>query len=225
MTVKIVILCSQEGEGDPPPCIIYSFGVSYESSFENELLSRTPCHVWAYDASVSRMGPQIQQHPHPRVHFHKMYISGEKGGNATLGALMKLVSQDFGDCSVREGCITCGGCITLIGFLGSTQNGHSRIDILKMDIEGGEVGVMKEIFDTFDVLPFSQLHLEIHADQEGTSFPSIYRMWEGFEAKGLRAFKNEINNWASIRGKLNPIYIEYSFINIRGSSRLLPNSF
>ena len=44
-----------------------------------------------------------------------------------------------------------------------------------------------------EVLPFSQLHLEIHVDPAGRSFTSVYEIWEGFEAKGLRPFKKEIN--------------------------------
>ena len=68
------------------PCIIYSFGVGRESSWEVEFLNRTPCHIWAYDATVDRMGSQLKPCPHPRVHFNKIYISAKQGGeNATLG--------------------------------------------------------------------------------------------------------------------------------------------
>lgn len=71
------------------PCIIYSFGVATESSFEAEFLERTDCEIWAYDASVDRMGNQVTT-PHPRVHFNKVYIQPK--GNATLGSLMKQVT-------------------------------------------------------------------------------------------------------------------------------------
>lgn len=38
-------------------CVIYSFGVNYETRFEGEMLDRTDCEIFAYDASVTAMGP------------------------------------------------------------------------------------------------------------------------------------------------------------------------
>lgn len=37
-------------------CVIYSFGVNHETRFEGEMLERTDCEIWAYDASVTEMG-------------------------------------------------------------------------------------------------------------------------------------------------------------------------
>lgn len=103
------------------------------------------------------------------------------------------------------------------------QNGHQWIDFLKMDIESGEFDVMEQILNEFQILPWGQLHIEIHGDEKGELFPKVYKMWESFEDKGLRPFKNEINHWPCVRARLNPIYNEYSFINTKGPSRLLPN--
>jgi len=36
---------------------MYSFGVSDETRFEGEMLDRTECEVFAYDASVRKLGP------------------------------------------------------------------------------------------------------------------------------------------------------------------------
>lgn len=38
-------------------CVIYSFGINYETRFEGEMLQRTDCEIYAYDASVSGVGP------------------------------------------------------------------------------------------------------------------------------------------------------------------------
>ena len=94
-----------------------------------------------------------------------------------------------------------------------------------MDIEGGELEVMDEILSSFQgFLPFAQLHLE--GDQNGSLFPAVYKLWEDLEGRGMRPFSNEINHWPCVRAQLNPIYIEYSFINIHPGvkqwSRLLP---
>jgi hypothetical protein len=33
-------------------CVMYSFGINYETRFEAEMLERSDCEIWAYDASV-----------------------------------------------------------------------------------------------------------------------------------------------------------------------------
>jgi len=38
------------------PCIVYSLGVATESSFEDEILEKTDCEIWAFDGSVDQMG-------------------------------------------------------------------------------------------------------------------------------------------------------------------------
>lgn len=38
-------------------CVLYSFGLSFQTDFEREMLERTDCEIFAYDASVTGMGP------------------------------------------------------------------------------------------------------------------------------------------------------------------------
>ena len=59
------------------PCVIYSFGVRDESSFENEMLSRTHCEVWAYDFSVVDFGVQLEPSNRARAHFLQAGIAGK----------------------------------------------------------------------------------------------------------------------------------------------------
>ncbi|GJC94715.1 hypothetical protein ColKHC_03541 [Colletotrichum higginsianum] len=58
-------------------CIIYSFGVRDESSFEQEMLSRTNCVVWAYDFSVVDFGEQLEPSNRDRAHFKQVGIAGK----------------------------------------------------------------------------------------------------------------------------------------------------
>lgn len=43
-------------------CVVYSFGVRDESTFEEEMLRRTDCGVWAYDPAVSSVGQRPPYH-------------------------------------------------------------------------------------------------------------------------------------------------------------------
>ena len=76
-------------------CVIYSFGINGESSFEAEVLSATRyCEIWGYDFSVDGWGPQIPSKHLSRVHFGKFGLGGSdkhdgKNQFHTLQTLMK----------------------------------------------------------------------------------------------------------------------------------------
>lgn len=70
------------------PCVVYSFGVSGDSSFEADVLSSTHCDVWAYDPTVDKIATPLRP-TNPRVHFSKLGISGtDKAVSKTLLTLM-----------------------------------------------------------------------------------------------------------------------------------------
>jgi hypothetical protein len=78
-----------------------------------------------------------------------------------------------------------------------SQNGHSWIDILKIDIEGAEFDTLEALMSAYaheSSLPFGQLQIEIHArDSEYAKFPKFLEWWEKLEAAGLRPFWTEPN--------------------------------
>ncbi|KAF9168006.1 hypothetical protein DFQ26_001986 [Actinomortierella ambigua] len=173
-------------------CIIYSFGVNHETRFEGEMLDRTDCEIWAYDASVSRMGPETDGRP--KVHFEPVFVGSEDkiGADGKVWKTLKTIMK---------------------------ENGHDWIDILKIDIEGSEYATLGKMMDDFpDVLPFSQLQLELHVHESHISFPDFLTWWQRLEGKGIRPWWTEIN--------LNPTYSgqrawasEYCFINTRGGAK------
>jgi hypothetical protein len=82
------------------PCIIYSFGVRDESSFENEMLSRTNCEVWAYDFSVVDFGEQLESSNRARAKFMQVGIAGTTDKSRTppfysIADLMKMNGHDY----------------------------------------------------------------------------------------------------------------------------------
>ncbi|KAF9963059.1 hypothetical protein BGZ70_007698 [Mortierella alpina] len=171
-------------------CVIYSFGVNYETRFEGEMLDRTECEIWAYDASVKRMGPET--HGRPGAYF-KPYFIGDKNHVDKKGVQWRTLR------SLME------------------ENGHDWIDILKVDIEGSEYPTFNAMMDDFDVLPFSQLQVELHVDKKHVQFKDFLAWWQKLESKGLRPFWTEINLHPAINFA-TPWASEYCFINTRGSS-------
>jgi hypothetical protein len=75
--------------------------------------------------------------------------------------------------------------------------GHTFIDFLKIDIEGGEFDALTAFLDQrardgLD-LPIGRLQIEIHAREGHERFDYFARWWESLEAAGLRPFWTEPN--------------------------------
>ncbi|KAF9877856.1 hypothetical protein CkaCkLH20_04432 [Colletotrichum karsti] len=182
-------------------CVIYSFGVRDESSFEQEMLSRTNCVVWAYDFSVVDFGEQLQPNHRSRAHFKQVGISGTTDESKSppfysIADLMKM-------------------------------NGHTYIDILKMDIEFAEFEAMDGMHRDFPLaageeLPIGQLMIEMHLFNNIGS-KTVLDWWERLEGRGLRATWTEPNLLAvtmQVAGK-DPIMAEYSMVNVKDSRNVL----
>jgi len=185
-----------------PDCVIYSFGINYESSFEAEMLEKTECQVFGYDFSVNNFGPEISKRPDlvPRAHFHAYGLAGkdahepfDKPPMYTLETLMAI-------------------------------NGHRFIDVLKIDIETFEFETLKELLLQYGdrPLPFGQLQIEVHAWKSHFSKTSeLMSWWTALEKAGLRAFFFEPNLVYFNYNPKKPEISEYSFINIRGEHALI----
>jgi len=199
-------VCGLHRIANKPDCVIYSFGINGESSFEAELLQRTSgCQVWGYDFSVNSFGPEVAKDRKIayRSHFQPYGLSGVSNhapGHAgppmyTLPELMQM-------------------------------NGHKFIDVLKIDIEGSEFSTLTDLLKVYAgrPLPFGQLQIEIHAwtaDWQD-KFPDFLGWWEALEKAGLRAFWTEPNLvYLNINRGYAPDLAEYSFINTLGHHALV----
>ncbi|EFQ31903.1 uncharacterized protein GLRG_07047 [Colletotrichum graminicola M1.001] len=181
-------------------CIIYSFGVRDESSFENEMLSRTKCRVWAYDFSVVDFGEQLESGNRERASFLQAGIAGKT--NTTLKPPFYSIS-DLMD-----------------------MNGHEYIDILKVDIEFAEFQSIEGLHRDFPItageLPIGQLMVKIHLFGGLTAFGYL-DWWQRLESRGLRPTWTEPNLLAvtlNLDNK-NPLLAEYTMINIHDSNNIL----
>ncbi|KAH9069705.1 methyltransferase domain-containing protein [Lactarius deliciosus] len=192
-------------------CVIYSFGINGEPSFESTLLKRRPaCEVWGYDSTFNSWGPEITGDPElrDRAHFKPFALGGtnnhEDYDNWTLDSLTDLNGAESQD---------------------------TFIDTLKIDIEGGEFDALTSFLSAHaaaegDVLPVGQLQLEIHAREGHENFEYFARWWAALEAAGLRPFWTEPNLvYINLVRGVRPKLAEYSFINIHGNHPLVNEAF
>ncbi|TDL19829.1 hypothetical protein BD410DRAFT_899974 [Rickenella mellea] len=197
-------VCGLSRIQDKQDCVVYSFGISHESSFEAEILSRTKgCKIYGYDFTVDGFGPEITSGVKDRTHFEKWGVAGVdahgKNDETKMYTLLSLMAL----------------------------NGHKYIDILKMDVEGAEFDalgtVFKEFIDANEPLPFGQLQLEIHTGSK--HFEWYLGWWETLERAGLRPFWTEPNLvFLNYLEHVPPELAEYSFLNIRGENDLISST-
>ncbi|KAJ7505397.1 methyltransferase domain-containing protein [Mycena galericulata] len=180
-----------------PDCIVYSFGINYESSFEAEILANTEhCEIWGYDFSVNAFGPEIPRAQAHRTHFRPYGLAGTDSAPDAIPKMYTIESL-------------------------MKMNGHTHIDILKVDIERWEFetlsALLKPYLSSGKPLPFGQLQLEIHLWD--MSFADYLTWWESLESAGLRPFWTEPNMvYLNYNGAGTSDLAEYSFLNTKGDN-------
>lgn len=138
--------------------IIYSFGIGEDISFDTELLNRFNCEVFAYDPTPKVLTWIDSQILPKGFKFHPVGLSNKDGSikfysptNPTYVShtAVKTVENQL------EIIVPCNKLQTLLN-----SNGHSFIDILKMDIEGFEYDVIDNILN--EQIPINQILVEFH---------------------------------------------------------------
>ncbi len=188
--------CGVSRIAEKPDCIIYSFGAYYmylhvriyfhetlillgtdwESAWEASVLENTEhCEIWGYDHQTKSFGRQVSHASFSNK--HRTHFTS----HVQLGPIDKHASGDDPKLYKLD---------TLMN-----KNGHTFIDILKVDIEGYEFDTLKAIVQPYiqngEPLPFGQLQIELHVWSK--KFSDFLTWWEMLEAAGLRPVMMEPN--------------------------------
>ncbi|TKR72143.1 hypothetical protein L596_019645 [Steinernema carpocapsae] len=139
----------------PKPCAIYSLGINNEYSFETEIYSLTKCHIHGFDKDQMGSGT-VEAYKRINATIMPAYLAKET--NASLGR------YSFSDIA--------------------KMHNHSKIDILKIDIEGGEYDVADQIVQ----VPICQILIELHGAAK-----QMMGALETFSKSGFYLFHHEIN--------------------------------
>jgi hypothetical protein len=189
--------------------IVYSFGVNDDSSFEAALLQRTNARIWGYDYTVDSWAKDIPIHQAPRAEFKKVGIGKvtDESHEPPFFTIQDLMKA----------------------------NGHSYVDIVKMDIEGAEFDALSSLISSIlddqadggnPILPFGQLLVEIHfMDRPGLNIPKDLKTWTEWWSKlellGLRPVNNE-GNWIGDASFGKPRFMEVCLWSINMNRGNLP---
>jgi len=152
-----IAVCLEELPVQP---IIYSFGVGEDVCFDLEMQRLTNGTIFAYDPTPKAIA-YLQTLSMPKNFIFTPYAVA----NADKELCFYMPNNSaFVSGSLEPTSNVGGGAITVIGKKVSTLmriNGHQKIDLLKMDIEGSEFVVVEDMLK--DGVNCTQLCIETHA--------------------------------------------------------------
>jgi len=171
------VLCSTE-RLNSDSCIVYSFGVGFDHSFEDEVLAMTRCQVFSFDPTPSVIEHMQTQKMSPSWKFLPWGISSE-GGEA------KLELKDLTSMSTESAYLDSDEYDVQFFTLQQIMQllGHTKVDFLKLDIEGMEFQVVDHVLDP--AVGIEQLVIEMHSRIPGlhTSDFDPARLWVDADQK------------------------------------------
>jgi FkbM family methyltransferase len=139
--------------------VIYSFGIGEDISFDLAAIARYGCAVHGFDPTPkSRNWIETQPLP-PQMHYYPYGISSTDGEVK----FFPPANQDHVSFSFQPGKNhVCEPVICKVYRLSTIMHmlGHTAIDVLKLDVEGFEYGVIED-FLTENILP-RQVLIEFH---------------------------------------------------------------
>lgn len=144
-----------------PDAIVYSFGIGQDTSFDDAIIQKHNCHVHGYDPTPKSIEWIAQRSDlSPKFHFHPFGL--DKETRITHFNLPKNKEHVSGSIinhqNVDENNMVEVQMKSLIDIV--SENNHSYIDVLKMDIEGSEYCVIDSILNSS--IEIRQILLEIH---------------------------------------------------------------
>jgi FkbM family methyltransferase len=141
--------------------IIYSVGVGEDTTFDEGIVKRFGLEIWLFDPT-----PKALKHVGSRGLLQDNHFHMTAEGLSTTQSRTKFTMPANPDhVSLREGSHSDGGqeieldINTLENWM--KLNGHSHLDLLKIDIEGSEYAVLED-WVRRDFFPMDQLLVEWH---------------------------------------------------------------
>jgi FkbM family methyltransferase len=166
---------------------VYSFGVGSNVAWDLAMIERFGVTIHAFDPTPRAIDWVRSQALPPRFVFHDYGVSDHDG---TVRFFPPRRNSSFNYSSIE--CRRATGNSALIEApvrrVGTIMRelGHQRIDVLKMDIEGGEYGVIDDLVESG--LPIGQILVEFHHNFRSVPLSRTVLAVRALRGLGYRVF-------------------------------------
>ncbi|XP_059176349.1 probable methyltransferase-like protein 24 [Physella acuta] len=161
-------ICDDPGVRPTQPCIIYSFGINDDFSFDDDAAKVYGCHVYSFDPSMKGLDHYNRSN---HVHFYKIGLDGKTYTNSRNWTLMTLSD-------IRK----------------KLRHENTPVDLIKMDIEHSEWPSIMEMTSSRALDGVRQFLVEYH--MKGFSRENLLprmKAMKAIEAAGFRRFYSHKN--------------------------------
>jgi Methyltransferase domain len=148
-------------------CIIYSFGINNEWSFD-KMFESFGCQVYAFDPSMDMKDGDYTDN----IHFQQTGLSGTDTDHDNRGWKMRTLDSIY-----------------------QTLNHSAPIDYLKVDIEGDEWNWLQQLLKTQMLEKVKQLGLELHFKPNMEDIRKGSKILKNLEMYGMIRFSSRVNIW------------------------------
>ncbi len=174
-------VCSEE---ITPDSVVYSFGVGDNIAWDLAMIRRFGVAIHAFDPTPASVRWVRAQALPPRFHFHE-YGLAIHDGVARFVVPSKPGAVNYTKAAEDEAGPSVEAPVRRLSTLWD-QLGRLPIEVLKMDIEGGEYEVIDDLLAS-DV-PVRQLLVEFHHNFPSVGLAKTLRAVRTLEAAGFRIF-------------------------------------
>jgi len=180
--------------------IVYVLGAGLDISFEEELIARCGCHVHVYDPTPrsvewlnGRYKAGIASHPvGEKLFIHPVGIwSDDKRLRFYAPEQSDHVSYSLTNLQRTDVYIEVD-CISVVTAM--RQNGHARIDLLKLNVEGAEYAILNAMFES-GVRPMLLLvnYDEVHTQGDADAPNRLRQISKRIVGNGYRVVYAELS--------------------------------
>jgi len=155
-------------EGLSSESIVYSFGVGFDISWDLAMIENFGCNVFAFDPTETSKNWLASQDLPEKFSFEQVGLSTFDGVQDFFLPL-KQGKPDYS--TVKRSGSSVQFPVKRLETL-MKMRGHSRIDVLKIDIEGSEFAVLPKIAH----LPIAQILVEMHPNMYGSGWKGLRKL-------------------------------------------------
>ena len=167
----------------PEEPLVYSLGLSENLSFDLGMIQQYRAKVHGFDPTIESQIFVAKSHLPADFHYHPLAVAGHDG-QLDLYERMGKGGRKKGACFLKAACKKIS---TLVQELG-----HSRLDILKVDVEGSEYSILEDV--CLKQIPISQIAVEFHHRFDEVGLSSTIRAHQMLLSHGYQLA--HISDWA-----------------------------